>query len=276
MSWSIRDLDNDAREKAAVAAERAGMTVDEWLGSLIRAGSQDLSQETAGRTSREFTAPERRDGERAPLRESSLRERGERLRSSSAPAPASASRAVDKDNISEIASALDRLLAENSRDDAGRSRSTPEPRSRSRTSTAAGRTRDRAPDRSSDRSRDRFGDTGRAATGKSVPGISPEERSHRVERVLAALGKLDERVRSLSSVAPRGEAPGPEPAARETARAPADTPVRTSERVAPRPPSRTLLSGSLVLFGSAPGVVSGSAPGVAPSGRHVPSRYERR
>ncbi|MEI2384237.1 peptidoglycan-binding protein [Breoghania sp. JC706] len=191
MSWSIRELDNDARERAAEAAARAGMTVDEWLASLIRAGSGETA--------------------RAP----SLGERGERLRASAAPTPsmsrAPAPRVSDKDNISEIASALDRLLAENAPRDGRKGRAgTPGESDRaSRREPRPASSRAEQPARPDPRTETRT-QSRAPARNTGTSGASPQDRSQRVERVLAALGKLDERVRSLSSV--RAPELGDEPA----------------------------------------------------------------
>ncbi len=186
MSWSIRDLDNDARKRAVEAADRAGVTVDEWLNSVIRAETGHA---------RDAVPPEaRRDRVRPEY------ERAERLRDSTAASPRSvAPRATDKDNISEIASALDRLLAEAGAqaEPAGARKQAMRPLS------PADRRRADARDSSS------FAPQPTEEARKRTPDVSPQERTQRVERVLEALGKLDERVRSLSDRPQSTSAPAP-------------------------------------------------------------------
>ncbi len=214
MSWSIRDLDNDARKRAVEAAERAGVTVDEWLNSVIRAEIDHTVETSPLETRRAEPRPEHA--------------RAERLRDSAAASPRVLSpRVVDKDNISEIASALDRLLAEagvEAETGYGRSPDEPDLSSSSRRADVRARTSDTGESRA-----------GREAqtSGRRSPEVTPQERTQRVERVLEALGKLDERVRSLSD---RGQ-PAPEAAPRHKEERPVQD-RRSGERRAsadPRP-----------------------------------------
>lgn len=126
MSWSVRGVENDAREQALEAAREAGVPVGEWLNELI------LSRSGAAPSS----DPE------------SLRDRVERLSNSAttatparrAPAARSGTEA-DVRQIAEIAKALDALLERSS----GHEASHAAPRSAPAREAAPARSRDTAP-----------------------------------------------------------------------------------------------------------------------------------
>ncbi|WP_162901330.1 hypothetical protein [Breoghania sp. L-A4] len=165
MSWSVRGVDNDAREWALEAAREAGVPVGEWLNGLIRKGAH---------------APQPQEAPRAHIQERSreavrakepLRDRVERLSNTAtaarrhAPAAPRDATAQDGDmqQVAEIARALDDLLGET--------------RARGRAAPQQPEPRDTAP---------------RKRTNNDTA------RAKRVERVLATLDNLDRRVRTLA------------------------------------------------------------------------------
>lgn len=182
MSWSVRGVDNDARESALAAAREAGVPVGEWLNGLILQDSPSLSASGGHATARQAGAGRQGGAGQADIRSAleTMQERVERLSSTAAAVtprrqPQSLSHS-DVDQVAEIARALDDLL-----DEAQQARVTPQSERRTHRASSTSPTPSR-----------------RETAAPHRTGNDPA-RMQRVERVLATLDTLDRRVRTLSN-----------------------------------------------------------------------------